>query len=292
MSGGNQKARFIQEFPFAQYGALFLSHSTGMSIRNSGQFVATLIALLSILVIAIYCNSLPEPWPLRLILASIIIFIPGFLRYAPTAVPDSTVFLLNVAGAATIFLGRRRASERLIALGAALVGFTVLAKVTALIPALAVAAALVYEKRRVAVLALALATLPGLAWTVLCVKINPAAAPVNEWARQVSVVSFWNPSLYLDPWWFRNMLFLHYDTLGLVGLSAIALVVTTALRNRQIFELTIFLLPMTMMALVFNYHSASHGYYHLVWLPLSLIAGLNVFCGIQQASKYGSHERN
>ncbi|HWQ54375.1 MAG TPA: hypothetical protein VN442_11870 [Bryobacteraceae bacterium] len=277
MSGGREPAPFIQEFPIQQYAALLLRRVTAFTVTESGQLIALLVALFAILVIFAYARMLPAPWSQRLTLASAVLFIPGFLRYGPMAVPDMNVFLLSAAGAASIFAGRRRCSERLVVFGAVLIGLTVLAKATALIPALVVAGTLLYEKRRTAAAAFALAALPGLAWAVLATRINPGAASVNHFARLVGIREYWwNPALYLDPWWYRNLAFLLYDTLGVLGITAITLATATALKNRQVTEAALLVIPGLAMSLAFNYHTASHGYYHLVWLPLSLVTAIEV----------------
>lgn len=277
MSGGSEPARFIQEFPIQQYAALLFRRVTAFTVTESGQLAALLVAACAILVVFAYALTLPATWSVRLTLASVLLFVPGFLRYGPMAVPDMNVFLLSAAGTASILAGRRRRSERLVASGAVLMGLTMLAKPTALIPALVVAGTLLYERRRVAAAAFAVAALPGLAWTVLGARINPGAASVNEFARLAGIRDYWwNPALYVDPWWYRNLAFLHYDTLGVLGIAGIALAAVTAVKQRMTTEAALLVLPGLAMSLAFNYHSASHSYYHLAWLPLSLMAGMEI----------------
>lgn len=278
MAGGNEKARFLQEFPLMQYLAVGLRRCTNLTLAQSGQAIASLEGLTSVMIIALFAWSLPTTTPIRLTFAAAIFFIPGFLRYAIVAVPDATVFVFDAAGVALLLVGRRRRSDLLLCVGALLIGLAVLIKSTAFLPTLAVAAALFLEKRKTALLVLGIATIPGIAWALLAARINPDARPVNQFARLAALPEYWwNPRLYADPWWYRNLVFLHYDTLGLLGMTAIGVAVWIAFRRRLMFELILLSIPPIILLLVFNFHSASHGYYHLIWLPFSILVAMEVF---------------
>jgi hypothetical protein len=87
---------------------------------------------------------------------------------------------------------------------------------------------------------------------------------------------WWNPSLYLSPWWFRNLGFLIFDSFGFLWLTFIPILVVFGVRKRLWFELMVFLGPLAVCLMAFNYHSASHGYYHLCWLPFFLVGGVHI----------------
>jgi hypothetical protein len=135
--------------------------------------------------------------------------------------------------------------------------------------------ALLIDRNRRALVALAAAALPGLAWAALGHTVNEAATPVNYFARLATIREYWwNPHLYLDPWWARSIVFTVYDALGLFGVAACIWTIVSA--RKRSFELALMLLPAAMTILVFNYHSASHRYYTLIWLPFVLVAGVEL----------------
>lgn len=277
MSGGYVEAPFLQEFPLSQYLVLLLRHYTILPIAEAGQLVTVVIAVSSLIVWWVYCAYLPVSIPTRLVLAGLVVCIPGFLRYGPTAVPDAPVFLLNITGACLLFAGRRQDSNRMLIGGAILVGLSVLAKTTAAIPAIVVGIALTQEKRWEPAGALSVALLPGVVWAILAQVQNRLAAPVNEMARVSSLWQYWwNPQLYVNPWWFRNLAYMLYDSLGIFGLGAMLVAVVVAVRRKWTFEWLVVAGAATVFVLIFNYHSASHGYYHLVWLPLALVGTVEI----------------
>jgi len=278
MSGGTVPAPFLQEFPLAQYAAWLLKKSSALSISEAGQAIAGMIALTSVAVWLRYAWLLPVALPVRLLIGGLIFFVPGFLRYGATAVPDALVFLINLTGGCFIVLGRHRRRDGLVTFGAILVGLAVLAKGTALIPAAVIGIALLWEKRWRSVVGLLGAVVPGLAWAGLAHSINKTAVAVNESAR-VSMLRewWWNPRLYLQPWWVRNLGFTLYDVLGLFGLLACVWIGLTALRRAKAsFESVMMFGPAVAMILAFNYHSASHAYYSLVWLPFTMIGAVEL----------------
>jgi len=123
-----------------------------------------------------------------------------------------------------------------------------------------------------AITTLATTTLPGLAWAAVGHSVNKAAVPVNYFARLANIREYWwNPRLYIDPWWPRSVLFSVYDALGLFGLFACAWAALTGMRKRP-FEAALLVLPAAITIVVFNYHSASHHYYTLIWLPFVIVA--------------------
>jgi hypothetical protein len=266
-------APFVQEFPLSQYGMWFLRAATGLSIPEAGQAIALLTALASVAVWLLYAWGLPVGLPERIAAGALVFFVPGFLRYGATAVPDALVFLMNLSGVSLIFAGRRQGRDGLVTIGAALIGAAVLAKTTSLLPAAAIAVLLFAEKRRRAAIALVGATVPGVVWAAASRWINEAALPVNEFARVGNLREYWwNPHLYLDPWWYRTLAFTLYDVVGLAGLVAVWLAWT----GRRRFEIAVLVGPAVATILAFPYHSASHGYYSLTWLAFSLVAGVEL----------------
>ncbi len=278
MSGGTIPAPFIQEFPLSQYAAWLLKNSSALSFSEAGQAIAEIIALASVAVWLQYAWLLPLALPERLLVGGLIFFLPGFLRYGPTAVPDALVFLINLAGGCLIVVGRHRLRDGLVTLGVILLGLAVLAKGTTLIPAAVIGIALLCEKRWRSAAGLFGAAVPGLAWAALATSINKAALPVNEFARGGMLREWWwNPSLYLQTWWFRDVAFRVYDTLGLLGLLACVWVAFAAPhRARDSFEFVMMFGPAVATILAFNYHSATHGYYCLVWLPFTMIGAVEL----------------
>jgi hypothetical protein len=127
-------------------------------------------------------------------------------------------------------------------------------------------------------MALFAASLPGLAWAALGHSINKAAVPVNYFARIGMLREYWwNPHLYLDPWWARTVAFTVYDVFGMFGLLACVWIwVTTRNRAKGSFESILMVLPAAVTIVVFNYHSASHGYYSLIWLPFTMIGAVEL----------------
>jgi len=276
MSGGTRPAPFLQEFPLAQYAVWFLKASTPMSQAEAGQAIATAIAALSAVAWGVYAYSLPLSAELRLLIGSLLFFVPGFLRYGATAVPDATVFLINLCGGCLLVVGKRWAEHKLIVAGALLVGLGVLAKTTAA-PAAAVAAlTLLLVQQWWAAVALAGAMLPGLAWAALSRVINSRAVDVNQFARSGLLLEYWwNPRLYLDPWWARSVAFTLYDVLGAFGLLTCVWLWLTAKDKRSLQSL-LMIVPAAATILVFNYHSASHRYYTLIWLPFTLTGAVEL----------------
>jgi len=146
-----------------------------------------------------------------------------------------------------------------------------------MLPASVIGLALVLERRWKALIALSLASIPGLYWLVASRMLNPLAFPVNEIARYTSRVDwFWNPELYTDPWWIRNLGYMFFDVLGIFGLVAIGAAFLYALRRKWTFEWIVLAGPPIILAIVFPIHSASHGEYHLMWLPLALVCIVEV----------------
>ena len=88
MSGGTVPAPFLQEFPFPQYAIWLLNKFTSLSVSQAGQMVAESVALLSAVVWPLYAWRLPVALGTRLLIGGLIFFLPGFLRYGATAVPD------------------------------------------------------------------------------------------------------------------------------------------------------------------------------------------------------------
>jgi hypothetical protein len=276
MSGGTRPAPFLQEFPLAQYAAWLLKASTAMSQAEAGQAVATAVAALSAVVWVVYASSLPVSGGLRLLIGGLIFFVPGFLRYGETAVPDAVVFLINLCGVCLIVSGKRRAESKLIVVGAVLVGLGVLGKTTAAPAATTVVLALLLVGHWRAAVALAGAMLPGFAWAVLSRSINQQAASVNEFARVGLLPGYWwNPRLYLDPWWARSLAFTLYDVLGAFGLLACIWLWLTA-KDKGSLQSLLMILPAAATILAFNYHSASHRYYTLIWLPFTLTGAVEL----------------
>jgi hypothetical protein len=277
MTGGNSPAPFVQEFPFAQYAALLLKRTTELSFSEAGQAVAQAIAVAGAAVWLRYAWLLPASPPTRLLVGGAIFFVPGFLRYGATAVPDALVFLMNLGGAAWIATGRRQKREGLVTLGAALVGLGVLAKGTAIVGAAVIGFALLSERRWRAVAGLCAAALPGLAWAGLARPINIAALPVNYFARIGMLREYWwNPHLYFASWWARNLGFTLYDVLGLFGISTCLSIAWTARRQTKLFDALLMFGPAAATILVFNYHASSHGYYALLWLPFTMVGAVEL----------------
>jgi hypothetical protein len=277
MSGGSSPAPFVQEFPLAQYGALLLRSATGMSIPEAGQAIALLIALASAAVWLLHTWLLPIGLPQRIAGGALLFFVPGFLRYGATAVPDALVFLINLSGASLVFIGRRQHRRGLVMIGAALIGAAVLVKATALLPAAVIALGLLAEKRWRPAIALVGAALPGLAWAAMARSINEASLPVNVFARIGNLREYWwNPKLYVDPWWYRTLAFTLYDVLGLLGLVCVWMVAAGRLRVDVRFETAALFGTAAATILAFPYHSASHGYYSLTWLPFSLLGTIEL----------------
>ena len=277
MSGGTKPAPFIQEFPLSQYATWLLKSSSALSFSEAGQAIAEITALASAAVWLQYAWLLPLALPERLLVGGLIFFLPGFLRYGPTAVPDALVFLINLAGGCLIVVGRRRLRDGLVTFGAIPVGLAVLAKGTTLIPAAVIGIALLCEKRWRSAAGLFGATVPGLAWAALASSINKAALPVNEFARVGALREWWwNPSLYLQTWWIRDVGFRVYDTLGLLGLFACVWVALAAPIGQGIIEFVMMFGPAVAMILAFNYHSATHEYYCLSWLPFTMIGAVEL----------------
>jgi hypothetical protein len=278
MSGGTKPAPFLQEFPLAQYAVWLLKESAGLSTAQAGQAIAGIIALASVAVWLRYAWLLPVEPPGRLLIGGLIFFVPGFLRYGPTAVPDALVFLFNLGGGCLIVFGRRRRRDGLVTLGAILIGLAVLTKGPALIPAAVIGIALLREKRWHSVVGLFVAAVPGLAWAALASSVNKNALSINEFARVGALRAWWwNPHIYLQPWWVRDVGYRVYDGLGLLGLVACVWIgFTTPLRAKASFEFIMMFGPAVAMILLFNYHSATHGYYCLVWLPFTMIGAVEL----------------
>ena len=253
MSGGRVPAPFVQEFPFAQYAAWGLKRFTSLSLSEAGQAVALTIAVAGAAVWLRYAWLLPVSFPTRLLIGGAIFFLPGFLRYGATAVPDALVFLFNLAGAALIATGRRRQSDGAVTLGAILVGLAVLAKGTAGVGAAVVGIVLLGERRWCAVAGLCGSAIPGVAWAGLARPINLAALPVNFFAR-IGVIRdyWWNPRLYAEPWWARNVGFTLYDVLGPLGLTACIWIAWTARRQIRLFETLLMVGPAAATILAFQ----------------------------------------
>ncbi len=278
-------APFVQEFPLSQYGVWLLRAATGLSIPEAGQALALFTALASAVVWLRYTWRLPVALPQRIVGGALLFFVPGFLRYGATAVPDALVFLVNLGGASLVFTGRREHRAGLVTIGAVLIGAAVLAKTTALLPAAVIAVGLFAEKRRRAAIALVGATVPGVVWAAMARSINEASLPVNVFAR-VGVLReyWWNPHLYFDPWWYRTLAFTLYDVLGMVGIVGIWML-ATGRRHRDVrFEMVVLFAPAVATVLAFPYHSATHGYYALTWLPFSLVAGIELAANERRAS--------
>jgi hypothetical protein len=278
MTGGSLPAPFLQEFPAAQYAALFLRKTAALSIPNAGQAVAAAIGAAALLAWLGFALLLPLSPAGCMLTGSLIFFVPAFLRYGATAVPDALVFLLNLSAASLILTGRRVRRGRLIVLGAVLAGLAVLAKATALIAAVVLVAALLLDRRWRAALALVLAALPGVVWAAAASIINKGALPVNYFARIAAIPEYWwNPRLYYDPWWARNLGFTIYDVLGPLGLAACLWIVVTARRRHGCaFETILMIGPSALTILLFNYHAASHAYYSLVWLPFTMTGAVEL----------------
>jgi hypothetical protein len=183
MSGGTKPAPFMQEFPLAQYAICLLNISSGLPIAQAGQLISELIAVLCVLVWLRYAWLLPLALADRILVGGLIFFAPGFLRYGLTAVPDATVFLINLTGAYFIVAGRRRLRDGLVTLGAILLGFAVLIKGPTLLPTAVIGYALLRERRWRTVACLCAASVPGIAWAALAHSVNKAALPVNAMAR-------------------------------------------------------------------------------------------------------------
>ena len=277
MTGGSSPAPFVQEFPLAQYGAVVLRAATGITIPAAGQAVALLIALASAAVWLLYTWCLPVARPQRMAAGALIFFVPGFLRYGATAVPDALVFLVNLSGACLIFTGRRRQRTGVVTLGAILIGAAVLVKATALLPAAVIALAFLAERRWRPAIALMGASLPGLVWAAMARSINEASLPVNVFARVGNLREYWwNPHLYFDPWWYRTLAFTLYDVLGLLGLVCVCLAMTGRRGLNVRFERAVLFAPAAATIVAFPYHSATHGYYSLTWLAFTVIASMEL----------------
>jgi len=278
MSGGTKPAPFLQEFPLSQYAVCLVNISTGLTIAQAGQLIAELIAVLSVLVWLRYSWSLPLSTADRFLVGGFIFFVPGFLRDGLTAVPDATVFLINLAGASLIVSGRRDSRDRLTSVGAALLGVSVLVKGPTLLPAAVIAFALLCEKRWRSAACLCLASIPGLAWAALAHSVNKAALPVNEMARVGMLRDWWwNPILYRQPWWYRDLSFMTYNTLGLFGIVACTwIVLSIRRRDWSSFESLMMVGPPLITFAAFNYHSATHSYYSLVWLPFTMVGAVEL----------------
>jgi hypothetical protein len=96
---------------------------------------------------------------------------------------------------------------------------------------------------------------------------------VNEFARVFAIREYWwNPRLYITLWWPRGLAWMLFDVLGAFGAAATGVLLTVAVCRRWWFEAVVVAGPALALIIVFNYHSASHAYYHLLWLPLAVVA--------------------
>ena len=278
MSGGTKPAPFLQEFPLAQYAICLLNISSRLTIAQAGQLISTLIAVLCVLVWFRYAWSLSLSSVDRILVGSFIFFVPGFLRDGLTAVPDASVFLINLTGAYLIVSGRRGRRDGFVTLGAILLGFAVLIKGPTLLPAAVIGFALLREGRWRSAACLCAASIPGLAWAALAHSVNKAALPVNEMARFGALREWWwNPGLYDQLWWYRNLSFTIYDTLGLFGIVAwVWIVFSVPRRALASFEFVLMVGPAIAMFAAFNFHSATHPYYSLEWLPFTMVGAVEL----------------
>jgi hypothetical protein len=278
MSGGTKPAPFLQEFPLSQYAICLLNISSRLTIAEAGQLISELIAVLCVMVWLRYAWSLPLSTANRVLVSGFIFFVPGFLRYGLTAVPDATVFLINLTAAYFIISGRRGLRDGLVTLGAILLGFAVLIKGPTLLPAVVIGFALLREKRWRSAACLCAASIPGIAWAALAHSVNKAAQPVDEMARVGMLREWWwNPRLYDQFWWYRNLSFTIYNTLGLFGIMAcIWIVFSVPRRALTSFEFILMIGPAVAMFAAFNYHSATHAYYSLIWLPCTMAGAVEL----------------
>jgi len=278
MSGGTVPAPFLQEFPAVQYAACLIHQLARLPIPESAQLTYTFVALASAAVWVKYSLSLPTDMQVRLFTSGIIFFIPGFLRFGGMAVPDSVVFLINLIGGTLIIRGRRENKSGQIILGAALIGGAVLLKTPAFVPAALVGFALLLEKRWRATLAMLGGAIPGVLWAAIASVVNRSAVSVNEFARLGATRDWWwNPHLYQQLWWYRNITFTLYDTLGLFGVAFLIWIALSSRRRKNAqFEYILLLGPVVATFIVFNYHSATHPYYALIWLPFTMLGSVEL----------------